>query len=91
MKVEIGDYLITTDSRCFVLREKTPTIITDKTTKEQAEIHVALGYFTHFDSLVKRLGERIMLDNEDMKVIQDKLDRLNKTVKELNFNKVKLN
>lgn len=87
MKLEIGDYLITSDSRQLILKSKEATIVetTDKKTGEikKTENRKAYGYFSDLDMLLKNIGRQILYDNDDLQTIVYKLNELNKNIKNL--------
>lgn len=94
MKLVVGDYLIESDSRQLILKSKEVnfTEVKDKKTgtMKKLENRKIYGYFSSLPALIKNVGKQILLDNDDVKVICEKLKELNQNVKKFNetFNKI---
>lgn len=94
MKLVVGDYLIESDSRQLILKSKEVnfTEVKDKKTGtiKKVENRKVYGYFSSLPVLIKNIGKQILLDNDEIKVICEKLKELNQSVCKLNesFNKI---
>lgn len=85
MKITIGDYKIESDSKCFILKGKR-IVQESKLTKEEnigKEAWSTLGYFTSVDSLLRAIPKQILLDNDDLKTISEKLSLINLEITEI--------
>lgn len=85
MKITIGDYKIESDSKCFILKGKR-IVQESKLTKEEnigKEAWSILGYYTTVDSLLGAIPKQILLDNDDLKTIIQKLGLINLQIKEI--------
>lgn len=88
MKLKIGDYLIETDERQFIVKSK--KIVEDsKLTKEEnigKEYWQPVAYCITLDSALKFIPQQVIRSNHDMLVIIEKLEQIDKDIKGGNFN-----
>ena len=87
MKTIVGDYLIESDNRQLILKSKdfTLTNVKNKETGEikTIEVHRTLGYYSDLENLFRGIERQIIYENDECKVIAEKLSELNKSMKEL--------
>lgn len=86
MKLDLGDYRIESDERQFVVQAKS-IIKGGKLTKEEnigKEIFKIVAYMPTLQMCLKFIGNKIVLDNDDINTIKDKLDSLHKKISKLN-------
>ena len=88
MKLIVGDYLIESDSRQLILKSKEVnfTEVRDKKTGtiKKVENREVYGYFSSLPNLIKNIGKQILLDNDEVEEICEKLRELNQNVCKLN-------
>lgn len=95
MKFELRDFLIESDSFCYTLYKKEKrkkTTVAGKTTapeKVGEEILVQVGYFPTIDSAMRRMGDSVVKENDDIEVVIEKLDNLEREIFEIS-NKLNL-
>lgn len=83
MKLTIGDYKIESDSNCFSLLAKkiVQPIVKDGeiVNKENvgSERWVVVGYYSQVDSLLNAIPRQVLLDNDDLLSIKQKLEVIN--------------
>ncbi|MDS0525475.1 hypothetical protein NNC19_07275 [Clostridium sp. SHJSY1] len=85
MKINIGDYLIETDNLQFIVREKKVTG-NDESVKEEnrgKERWVPIGYFTTFGGALSHLPQQAIKDNDEIAIIKEKLEQIDKDIKAL--------
>ena len=86
MKLDLGDYKIESDERQFIVQAKS-VIREGKRTKEEnvgKEIFKTVAYMPTLPMCLKFIGNKIVLDNDDINTIKDKLDSLRKEISKLN-------
>ena len=86
MKIDLGDYRIESDERQFIVQAKS-VIREGKLTKEEnvgKEIFKTVAYMPTLPMCLKFIGNKIVLDNDDINTIKDKLDSLHKEISKLN-------
>lgn len=86
MKLDLGDYRIESDERQFIVQAKS-VIREGKLTKEEnvgKEIFKTVAYMPTLPMCLKFIGNKIVLDNDDINTIKDKLDSLRKDISKLN-------
>ncbi len=86
MKIDLGDYRIESDERQFIVQAKS-VIREGKLTKEEnvgKEIFKTVAYMPTLPMCLKFIGNKIVLDNDDVNTIKDKLDSLHKEISKLN-------
>ncbi len=86
MKLDLGDYRIESDERQFIVQAKS-VIREGKLTKEEnvgKEIFKTVAYMPTLPMCLKFIGNKIVLDNDDINTIKDKLDSLRKEISKLN-------
>ncbi|WP_338630852.1 hypothetical protein [Clostridium baratii] len=86
MKLDLGDYRIESDERQFIVQAKS-VIRESKLTKEEnigKEIFKTVAYLPTLPMCLKFIGNKIVLDNDDINTIKDKLDGLRKEISKLN-------
>lgn len=86
MKAIIGKFIITTDSRQYVVSERC-VVDVGTTTKEENignEYNKPIGYFNTLKSAYKFIGERTVKTNDDIEIILNKLQEIINAIKELN-------
>lgn len=85
MKINIGDYLIETDERQFVV--KINKTVTDKESKNYGQPYVQnLAYCTTFNSALKFIPQQVLRSNDDITVIKDKLEQIEADIKSIKIN-----
>ena len=85
MKINIGDYLVTTDERQFIVSKKS-IIQEGRLTKAEnvgKEVYRDIAYCTTFNSALKFLPQQAIRDNDDIVVIAEKLKQIESDIKAL--------
>lgn len=83
MKINIGDYLIETDERQFIVKAK-KIVEESRLTKEEnigKEYWQAIAYCTTLDSALKFIPQQVLRSNEDILVIKEKLKQIDEDIK----------
>lgn len=86
MKLDLGDYRIESDERQFIVQAKS-IIKESKRTKEGnvgKEVFKTVAYLPTLLMCLKFIGNKIVLDNDDINTIANKLDALHKEIDKLN-------
>lgn len=86
MKLKLNDeyQIITSDSN--FIPQQLKVIQAGRLTKEEnvgKEIWKDLGYFTNLQSALKSIPTNIMLENDDLQVIIDKLNEIDANIKDI--------
>ncbi|MDU7069121.1 MAG: hypothetical protein E6343_14270 [Clostridium perfringens] len=82
MKIDIGNYRITSDERQFII-QSVGYVTESKVTKKEnigKEKTKNLAYYRSFKNVLKYLANKIVLDNDDTKIILDKLNELERKI-----------
>ncbi|ELC8411529.1 hypothetical protein ACV3RC_14530 [Clostridium perfringens] len=82
MKIDIGDYRIISDERQFII-QSVGYVTESKVTKKEnigKEKTKNLAYYRSFKNVLKYLANKIVLDNDDTKIILDKLNELERKI-----------
>lgn len=82
MKIDIGDYRIISDERQFII-QSVGYVTESKVTKKEnigKEKTKNLAYYRSFKNVLKYLANKIVLDNDDTKIIMDKLNELERKI-----------
>lgn len=82
MKLDFGKYLITTDDRQFIVQEKKIVKESEKPENIGNEYFETQGYYSNLEAALKSLGKRVVLENDDIKVIRKELRHLESKIKE---------
>jgi hypothetical protein len=85
MKINIGDYIIETDSLQFTLKEK-GIVQEGRMTKAEnvgKEKETTLGYYTKFEQVLSAIPQEILKSNDDIVIIKDKLDQIKADIKQI--------
>lgn len=85
MKINIGDYQITTDSLQFIVNKKF-IIQESKFTKAENignEVYRPIAYCTTFNSALKFIPQQAIRDNDDIVAINEKLKEIEFVIKGL--------
>lgn len=85
MKAKVGDYLIETDDKQFIVK-RIDTIKAGKFTKEEnvgKEKETVIGYATGIDFALKLASRQTILDNNDLDVIIRKQMEIHKDIKDI--------
>lgn len=85
MKVNIGDYRLVTNDNNFIIQKK-KIIQASKVTKPEnvgKESWIDDGYFSNFDSALKYVSNRVLLDNDDLSIIKNKLVEIHTSINEI--------
>lgn len=84
MVLEFGKYKIITDDKQFIVQEKKIKKEGQFTKEENVgqEYWSDQGYYGNLESALNSLPKRILLNNDDLKVIQKELRELQKTINE---------
>lgn len=83
MKINIGDYLIETDERQFIVKAK-KRVEESRFTKEEnigKEIYKPIAYCTSFNSALKFVPQDILKCNDEISVIKEKLEQIEADIK----------
>lgn len=83
MKITIGEYLIETDERQFIVKAK-GIVGVDEEIKEEnrgKEYWKAIAYCTTFAGALKFIPQQVIRSNDDIEVIKEKLDQIDKDIK----------
>ncbi|EDT26169.1 MULTISPECIES: hypothetical protein [Clostridium] len=87
MKIDIGNYRITSDERQFII-QSVGYVTESKVTKEEnigKEKTKNLAYYVSFKNALKYLANKIILDNDDTKIILDKLNELERKIDDMDY------
>lgn len=82
MVLEFDNYKIVTDDKQFIVQKKR-IIQAGRLTKEEnigKEYWSDIKYFSTLNSALKFIRKTVLLDNDDLKVIMDKLEQLEKKI-----------
>ena len=82
MKIDIGDYRIISDERQFII-QSVGYVTESKVTKKEnigKEKTKNLAYYRSFKNVLKYLANKIVLDNDDTKIILNKLNELERKI-----------
>ncbi|MDH2459468.1 hypothetical protein QDR07_13200 [Clostridium perfringens] len=85
MKIDIGDYRIISDERQFII-QSVGYVTESKVTKKEnigKEKTKNLAYYRSFKNVLKYLANKIVLDNDDIKIILDKLNELERKIDDM--------
>lgn len=85
MKINIGDYLIETDERQFIVKAK-KVVEESRLTKEEnigKEYWQPVAYCTSFDSALKFIPQQVLRGNNEIVVIKEKLMQIQADIKSL--------
>lgn len=83
MKITIGEYLIETDERQYIVKVK-GTVAEGNFTKEEnigKEYWKAIAYCTTFVDALKFIPQQVIRSNDDIELIKQKLDRIDRDIK----------
>jgi len=77
MKIDLGDFEITNDTECFMLRTKAKTH-----TKAGKEYNQIIGWYPSLEALFDQLPERVLLKSEatTLKQVIEEVKQLHKLV-----------
>ena len=83
MKVNIGNYLIETDERQFIVKAKKIVEGSKLTKKENVgkEYWKPIAYCTSFESALKFVPQQVLRSNNDINIIIDKLNDIEREIK----------
>lgn len=82
MNIKIGDYLIASDERQFVV--KVVKKVTDKESENYGKDYMQnVAYCTSFDSALKFIPQQVLRSENDILVIKEKLDQIKKDIEAL--------
>ena len=87
MKIDIGNYRITSDERQFII-QSVGYVTESKVTKEEnigKKKTKNLAYYVSFKNALKYLANKIILDNDDTKIILDKLNELERKIDDMDY------
>lgn len=78
MKIDLGEYIITTDSLQFIVQQKVPIQVNNQTKEENIGKNriVDIAYCPSLNSALNHLVDKVVLDNEDVNTIVSKLEEL---------------
>lgn len=85
MNIKIGDYLIASDERQFIVKAIKVKEAGAKTKDEHIgdEYYQPLGYFTKFNSALRFIPQQVLRSNDDITVIKEKLEQIQADIKVL--------
>lgn len=78
MKINIGDYLIETDERQFIVKAK-KVVEESRLTKQEnigKEYYQPIAYCTSLNSALKFIPQQVLRSNDDITIIMDKLKQI---------------
>lgn len=84
MVLEVDDYKIITDDKQFIVQKKR-IVQASRLTKEEnvgKEHWNDIKYYNSLNSALKFIRKTVLLDNDDLKVIMDKLNQLESKIDE---------
>lgn len=82
MKINIGDYLIETDERQFVV--KINKTVTDKKSENYGQQYVQnLAYCTTLNSALKFIPQQVLRSNDEISIIMNKLKQIEADIEAL--------
>jgi GTP:adenosylcobinamide-phosphate guanylyltransferase len=78
MILDFGDYQIKSDERQFIVYRKKVTQLNNKTKPENIgkEFWEPEGYYTDLNHALKYIGRRVLLDNDDLSAVKERLELL---------------
>jgi len=82
MKLDLGEFQVSTDSMQYIVSKK-KTIKESRLTKKEnigKETLETVGYYSTLKGALKGIGNQIMLDNDNLQDILNKLAELNKSI-----------
>lgn len=85
MKINIGDYLIETDERQFIVKAK-KVVEESRFTKEEnigKEYYQPIAYCTTFNSALKFVSQQALRSNNEISIIMDKLKKIEADIEAL--------
>lgn len=85
MKINIGDYLIETDERQFIVKAK-KVVEESRFTKEEnigKEYYQPIAYCTTFNSALKFVPQQALRSNNEISIIMDKLKKIEADIEAL--------
>ncbi|EDS77071.1 conserved hypothetical protein [Clostridium botulinum C str. Eklund] len=84
MVLEVDDYKIITDDKQFIVQKKRIVQAGRLTKKENIgkEYWSDIKYYSSLNSALKFIRKTVLLDNDDLKVIMDKLEQLEHKIDE---------
>ena len=84
MKLDFGDYMLVTDDKQFIIQKK-KVVQAGPLTKEQnigKEYWEDEAYCANLNFALKFLSKRVLLENDDLQVIKEKLDKIESKIEE---------
>lgn len=86
MKIKVGDYLIESDERQYIVKVKKIVEESRLTKKENIgnEYWQPIAYCTTFDSALKFVPQQALRSNDDISVVIDKLTQIERDIKAIN-------
>jgi hypothetical protein len=83
MKISIGEYLITTDERQFIVSKKSIVQESRLTKAENVgnEIIKTVAYCTKFEDTLRFIPQHVLKTNDDIVIIKDKLNQIHEDIK----------
>ena len=85
MQIKIGDYIIISDERQYVIKEKR-VVEAGALTKEEnvgKEYYQSVGYFTDFKSALKFIPDKAIKSSDEVQEIISKLNDIHADIKAL--------
>ena len=75
MKIELGNYLIESNELCYTVKIKRVKEASEKTKEENVgeEYYSNIGYYTSLESALRKIPEHLIMTNDDVKEIKEKL------------------
>jgi hypothetical protein len=85
MKLQIGNYLIESDSLQFIVKEKGKVQESRFTKAENVgkEKEKAIAYLTKFEDALKFIPQEVLRTNDDISIIMDKLSQIQRDIQAL--------
>ena len=85
MKINIGDYQITSDSLQFIVSKKGIVQESRLTKAENVgnETIKPIAYCTKFDEALKFVPQDVLRSNDDINIIMDKLNQIHEDIKQI--------
>lgn len=82
MKINIGDYLIESDSMQFIVKEKK---IVQEGENKGKEYWVNAAYCCKFDEALRFIPNEVLKSNDDINIITSKLNQIHEGIKAITY------
>lgn len=82
MKLDFGKYQIVTDDKQFIVRERKVVQESNDIEKIGSEYFDTQGYYSNLEAALRSLSKRVLLENDDLKIIKKELRHLQNKIEE---------